>query len=110
MKSKTSHKCQEFFFDLIIYASYFLIVISFFDLSENAPKYLSKIDYYFRIYICIFLMWRFNPFRTQYEFTDLDRKITFSAGAFILTTTALNEYVDIIKVNIKKIIKSVIAI
>ena len=37
-------------------------------------------------------MWRFHPFRTNYEFTDLDRKIAFSAGLFILTTTALNEY------------------
>ena len=30
-------------------------------------------------------------FRTI-QFTDLDRKIAFSAGLFILTTTTLNEY------------------
>jgi hypothetical protein len=49
-------------------------------------------------------MWRFNPVRTHYEFTDLDRKIAFSAGAFILTTTALNQYLDIIKEYIKNLI------
>jgi len=63
----------------------------------EAPVYLSNLDYYVRIYICLFLIWRFNPLRTKYEFTDLDRKIAFSAGVFILTTTALNQYLETIK-------------
>ena len=48
-------------------------------------------------------MWRFNPLRTHYEFTDLDRKIAFSAGMFILTTTALNQYLDYLKTFIKQL-------
>jgi hypothetical protein len=48
-------------------------------------------------------MWRFNPLRTHYEFTDLDRKIAFSAGAFILTTTALNQYLVEFKDKIKQL-------
>ena len=48
-------------------------------------------------------MWRFNPLRTHYEFTDLDRKIAFSAGAFILTTTALNQYLDYFKTFIEQL-------
>lgn len=86
------HKYQERIFDFIIYLTYGLIIMSSFGVSEYAPKYLNDLDYYVRIYICLFLMWRFNPLRTHYEFTDLDRKIAFSAGAFILTTTALNQY------------------
>lgn len=97
MKSTTLHKYQERLFDIIIYASYFLIIISSLGLSESAPKYLTDLDYYIRVYICLFLIWRFNPLRTHYEFTDLDRKIAFSAGAFILTTTALNQYLEQIK-------------
>ena len=46
-------------------------------------------------------MWRFNPLKQTYEFTDLDRKIAFSAGVFILTTTILNTYLN----NIKDLIK-----
>jgi hypothetical protein len=49
-------------------------------------------------------MWRFNPLREKPEFTELDRKIAFSAGAFILTTTALNQYL----VKFKEIIKNMI--
>jgi hypothetical protein len=48
------------------------------------------------------LIWRFNPFRTYYEFTDLDRKIAFSSGLFILTTTTLNKYLLFFEDKIKK--------
>ena len=101
---KQLHKFQERVFDFFILISYILIIISAFGLSQSAPKYLQTLDYYVRIYICLFLIWRFNPFRTYYEFTDLDRKIAFSAGAFILTTTALNQYLNYIKEETKKII------
>jgi hypothetical protein len=106
MGNSKLHKWQERLFDIFIYVSYFLIIISSLGLSNSAPKYLQSLDYYIRVYICLFLMWRFNPLRTHYEFTDLDRKIAFSAGVFILTTTALNQYLDDFKNKIQNIIKS----
>lgn len=99
------HKWQERLFDIIIYTSYILIVISALGLSTTAPKYLESLDYYVRVYICLFLIWRFNPFRTHYAFTHLDRKIAFSAGMFILTTTVLNQYLSNIKQKITSNIK-----
>jgi hypothetical protein len=95
---------QEKTFDIIIYISYILLIISSLGLSQSAPKYLKLLDYYVKIYICLFLIWRFNPFRSDYEFTDLDRKISFSAGLFILTTTYLNEYIDDIKTKVTQIV------
>jgi hypothetical protein len=91
---KTLYNFQNRLFTIFIYISYFLIIISSLGLSQSAPQFLKSLDYYVRIYICIFLIWRFNPLRARYEFTDLDRKIAFSAGLFILTTTALNKYLD----------------
>ena len=98
------HFVQEKFFDIIMYISYILIVISFFGLSSTAPIYLESLDYYIRIYICLFLMWRFNPLNQVDKFTQLDKKIAFSAGAFILTTTALNQYLVNIKDKAKDIL------
>jgi hypothetical protein len=106
MKASTLHKYQERLFNLVIYVSYFLIIVTALGLSETAPKYLANLDYYLRIYICLFLIWRFNPLRSHYEFTDLDRKIAFSAGAFILTTTALNQYLETFKTYLKTIFKN----
>lgn len=91
------HDYQESFFDIFIFVSYSLILLYSLGLSSSAQKYLDSIDYYVRIYICLFLLWRFNPFRTKIHFTNLDRKIAFSAGLFILTTTVLNKYLVYLK-------------
>jgi hypothetical protein len=97
MNKQQLHNFQENLFNIFIYVSYILMILSAFGLSQTAPTYLQSLDYYVRIYICLFLIWRFNPFRRHYEFTDLDRKIAFSAGVFILTTTALNQYIEEVK-------------
>ena len=83
---------QNRLFDIFIIISWGTIIISTLGYSYLAPSFLTTLDYYVRIYICLFLIWRFNPLRSHYEFTDLDRKIAFSAGMFIITTTALNQY------------------
>ena len=105
MNKQQLNKLQEQLFNIFIYVSYFLIIISSLGLSQSAPKFLENLDYYVRIYICLFLIWRFNPFRSEYEFTDLDRKIAFSAGLFILTTTALNKYLVDFKQKTKQFIQ-----
>jgi hypothetical protein len=96
------HRLQEILFNIFIVTTYSLIILSFLGLSQSAEKYLESLDYYVRIYICLFLIWRFNPFRSRYEFTDLDRKIAFSGGLLILTTSALNTYLSDIKNIIKQ--------
>ena len=96
------HRLQEILFNIFIVSTYSLIILSFLGLSQSAEQYLQSLDYYVRIYICLFLIWRFNPFRSSYEFTDLDRKIAFSGGLLILTTSALNNYLTDIKNIIKQ--------
>jgi len=104
MNKQQLHKWQDRLFTIFIYVSYMLMILSAFGLSEAAPKFLQSLDYYVRIYICLFLIWRFNPLRSNYVFTDLDRKIAFTAGVFILTTTALNQYVEELKSAVKNIL------
>jgi hypothetical protein len=91
------HLIQTLFFSFFVTLSYLLLFISALGISDKAIVYLNSASYYVRIYICLFLIWRFNPLRKHYEFTDLDRKIAFSAGLFILSTTALNKYIDMVK-------------
>lgn len=103
LNSITLHTIQEKFFNIFIYTSYSLIILSALGLSKTAPKYLNDLDYYVKIYICLFLIWRFNPF-VHTVFTNLDKKIAFSAGLFILTTSALNTYFSNIKNEVIKYI------
>ena len=96
---------QNHLFSITLIISYILVFFSALGLSSAAPTYLKILDYYLRIYICLFLILRFNPFRKYFpiykssddKFTDLDRRIAFSAGLFILTTSILNTYVDKLK-------------
>lgn len=102
MNKQDIHRFQENFFDIIVGISYILLIATSLGTSIKAKQYLDTIYYYIRIYICLFLMWRFNPLRSTYEFTNLDRKIAFYAGTFILTTTALNNYIINYQKKVKK--------
>jgi hypothetical protein len=92
-------KFQERIFDFVFYLSYLLYFLVALGLSANAPDYLSTLDYYVRIYVSLFLILRFNPFRNV-EFTELDKKIAFSAGVFVLATTTLNQILENFKTSI----------
>jgi hypothetical protein len=92
ISKKNVHDFQDKLFNVFIFVSWSLIIISTLGFSQDAPTFLLDLNYYVSIYICLFLMWRFHPFKSSYEFTNLDRKIAFSAGLFIFTTTSLNKY------------------
>jgi hypothetical protein len=88
---------EEKFFRVVIYSTYVLIFVIFIGFKKNASKILDFINYYLKIYICLFLIWRFNPLRKVKEITRLDRLIIFNSGVIVLTTTALNSYLNYIK-------------
>jgi len=90
MLSKKIYDVQNKAFDIFIFTSWVLYFAILFGVSINAPSYLDNVDYYAKIYVSLFLLYRFNVFR-KVTFTELDRKIAFSAGVFLFATTALNQ-------------------
>lgn len=107
MLSKKIHDVQNRAFDIFIFISWVLYFAILFGVSVNAPSYLDNVDYYAKLYVSLFLLYRFNVFR-KITFTDLDRKIAFSAGVFLFATTALNQtltaYLDPIKSKISSML------
>lgn len=94
---KVLYNFQDTVFNIFIGISWFLLILTSLGIFDKYPDIFFKGAFYIKIYICIFLIWRFNPLRQFFFnktiiFTDLDRKIAFSAGLVILTTTALTEY------------------
>lgn len=94
---------QEFLFDLVLYSTYFLYILASLGLFAAAPEYLSTLDKYTKMYVALFLIYRFNPFSNS-KFTSLDKKIGFSAGFFILTTTTLNQILETFKMKLHNLI------
>lgn len=87
--NKSLHRFQNKIYDIVVYITWFLYIIIALGLSANAPQYLDALQNFIKLYVSLFLIYRFNPFR-RVKFTGLDAKIAFSAGVFLLTTTVIN--------------------
>jgi hypothetical protein len=95
--SSAFHQFQEVIFNIFIAGSWTLIILTSIGMFNANPLIFDKIAFYMKIYICLFLIWRFNPishylFHKKIIFTSLDRKIAFSAGLIILSTALIKEY------------------
>jgi len=59
--------------------------------QTTAVKYLKAVTSVTEIYISLFLIFRFNPFRTPHPLTNIERQIIFSAGLFVFTSSVIGE-------------------
>ena len=67
-----------------------LLVATYIGFGITTPLWMNTFDYYLKICIGLFLVYRFNSFRTI-VFEELDRRVAFSAGMFLITTTIINK-------------------
>lgn len=91
--SKDVHIFQHKLVDLIQIITIILYIIISFGLSTIAPQYLSYLRQFLKIYVSLFLIYRFNYFRTI-KLTELDRKIGFNAGILLIGTDIINYIVQ----------------
>jgi len=87
-------KHQELVFDWALYLSWILYFTAYFGIIYSGPTHqelMGLLDNIMKYYISLFLIIRFNPFYKT-NFTNFDRKVVFSAGIFLITTTALGQY------------------
>ncbi len=94
-------------FNIIAIITWILYITIALGLSVQAPEYLDVLQYYLKIYVSFFLMYRFNPFR-HVRFTNLDSKIAFTAGALLFTTTYINAIIQNYLQDISYFIKNIL--
>ena len=87
----------------LIHISYAIVLVG---LVETEPAYLTTIEYYIKVYVSIFLIWRFNPYSHTNKFTEIDRRIVYSAALFILTTSVLKQVIEQYRPQIKATVRS----
>jgi hypothetical protein len=68
-----------------------LLVATYISIGFTSPDWLSIFDYYLKIAISVFLIYRFNPFRHNIVFEELDRRVAFSAGMILITSSVINK-------------------
>jgi len=81
---------QTVFLYLLI-MSYILYAFVFIGIVNNSPSYLETLNFVLKIYVCMVLLIRFNPFVDR-QFTNFDKKIVFSCALFLISTTTINEF------------------
>ena len=68
----------------LLYLLYFMAIIGF--QIFNLNHYINVLNLIIRIYVCGFLIYRFNPFYKLNEFSDFDRQIVFTSSIFLFIT------------------------
>ena len=87
MDKVTAYQLTTFHIVMIVtYVAYFLALIG---MTVMSPTDIQWLDYFLKLYISLFLIWRFN-FLRKIKFNELDREIGFQAGVFLILTTIVN--------------------
>lgn len=91
-------KRHEYLYFFMLYFLHFLYILLFagFEMYE-VSEYIDVLNFYFRMYICLFLIVRFNPFRKFHSFSEFDRQVVFTSALLILTTIGVTKIRDYIQ-------------
>jgi len=103
---ETFDKFHYYAFEFLSIGFFILYAVIFVGLIKSEPEYLLKLNGYLKIYICLYLIYRFNPLRKNIKFTKMDSSIAFHAGVYILATTAFSNAILYYLKNIKSNITS----
>ena len=81
----------------ILYISYILFGFAFTGVVTISPEYLETLESILKYYISVFLIVRFNPWfnkPAKSKRARFDRYISYSAGVFLLLSTALTSMAE----------------
>lgn len=91
-------KFHERFYFIVIYILYFLYFLLYSGIySKDVVEYIYYTNFIARVYICGFLLIRFNPFRSLKSFTEYDRNIVFHSAVLLLISLGLENLRYVIK-------------
>jgi hypothetical protein len=85
-----SAKRPTFLFTMGI--TYLTYIFLFLGISYILPSYIRAISNFMHVVICLFLIYKFNPLRTNQQLTEYDNYFIFFASVFILMSMGLTEF------------------
>ena len=88
--TSTSMYSHEFWFRLSSLTVIILFIVSFFYENHELKYFSSVFRVLLQVYMCVFLIWRFRPFRKQKTCNAFDQSVAFETGAVLLFTYVLN--------------------
>lgn len=83
---------EDFYYTLLytFYVMYLLVILNL-AYFKTVTTYLPLVQSALKYFVISFLMIRFNPYSHE-KFTEFDKKIVFSSSFFLLSTTAVTDF------------------
>ena len=75
---------QHFIVDWMGIITFIIFILLFLGFLQKEPTYFVEATFFFKVFISLYLIIRFNDFRKNIKFTELDRKVCFLAGIYLL--------------------------
>ena len=96
-----------------LFAIYVIYGLVFFGILSTVPHYVYIWNGFVQLGLCLFLMYRFHPFRKQYTMSIYDVKMIFGASTLLLLNTitlpvALSEILNKIQSNSQQIAQQIV--
>jgi hypothetical protein len=77
---------------VMVGAFYILYATAFLGIMYVNPKYIANLDLAIQTFVCVFLIYKFHPFR-QHKLEPFDSNIIFASALLLLANMGLSEYV-----------------
>ena len=96
-----------------LFAIYVVYGLVFFGILSTVPHYVYIWNGFVQLGLCLFLMYRFHPFRKQYTMSIYDVKMIFGASTLLLLNTitlpvALSKILNKIQSNTQQIARQIV--
>jgi hypothetical protein len=83
--NKQIYNFESKFLTIFGWVTKLTLILFLFGFIENKPQMFLEFNFVIKVCLALFLIYRFNKYRKyKIEFTDLDRKVCYSAGVYIL--------------------------
>ena len=107
VESKYLYSAQITFLTNFTYLVKFSILLYMIGATNTKSKLLLKIIFFVKLPLGCFLVYRFTGYRTEkIRFTELDRKIAYSAGLYIIVISLADSIALVTEKTRREIIKN----
>jgi len=82
------------YYNILLTLVHISYIFSFIGVSLVAPQYIVWLRNILQLYISIFLLYKFNPFKNKKIILDnVDTNIIFNAAILLFTSSIIGEYI-----------------
>jgi hypothetical protein len=101
IENKKFYNFELYFLYFISFINKLTFILFFVGIFAKKLDYIVQLNFVVKIILASFLIYRFNKYRKdKIKFTELDRKVCYSTGTYIITISFIdfiNNYIDTIR-------------